>query len=80
MKNDAGGNLWKCIFPSLSVILWIATFVIPFVVNGSTYTDSNTAMLAMTKALCWRSACCIGAIISTAASYVIIQIAKHIEK
>ena len=80
MKNDAKGNLWKSVFPILSIILWLAAIFIPMIAQTRSYTDSYFANMAITKAYSWRAACCIGAIISTTASYVIIQIAKHIEK
>ena len=80
MKNDFKDNLWKSVFPVLSIILWLAAFFIPIIAQTRTYTDSYFANMAITKAYSWRAACCIGAIITTAASYVIIQIAKRIEK
>lgn len=78
MKNDTEGSLWKYIFPILAVILWVAAIVLTFKANGSYQTGDYASMQAIENALRWRPACCIGAIISTAASYVIIQIAKHI--
>ena len=80
MKNGMGDILWKCIFPLLSVVLWILTIVLAFKANGSYQTGDYAAIQAIESALRWRPACCIGAIISTALSYVIMGLAKHFEK
>ena len=79
MKDNTKGNLWKNIFPLLSIILWLATFIIQFVASNTVYSNGYMATVGMIKTISWRSACCIGAIISTAASYVIKELVNHIE-
>lgn len=70
-------KLWKYIFPSLSAILWIITIILFFRSHGSYDTaDYEQVMNAMR----WQPACCIGAIISTAAAYVIEEIQDYIDK
>lgn len=73
-------NLWKYIFPSLSAILWIITIILFFKSNSSYSTTDYEAQLQIMNALRWQPACCIGAIISTAAAYVIEEIQNYIDK
>lgn len=73
-------KLWKYIFPSLSAILWIITIILFFKSNSSYSTTDYEAQLQIMNALRWQPACCIGAIISTAAAYVIEEIQDYIDK
>ena len=73
-------KLWKYIFPSLSAILWIITIFLFFKSNSSYSTTDYEAQLQIMNALRWQPACCIGAIISTAAAYVIEEIQNYIDK
>ena len=73
-------KLWKYIFPSLSAILWIITIILFFKSNSSYSTTDYEAQLQIMNALRWQPACCIGAIISTAAAYVIEEIQNYIDK
>ena len=80
MKNSFENNLWKYIFPVLSIILWIATIVLFFKSNRSFSTDDFEAQLAIINAARWHPACCIGAIVSTAAAWVVSELKNHIDK
>ena len=71
-------NMWKHIFPVLSAVLWIITIILFFKGHGS-YDDYEVKMQVM-NALRWQPACCVGAIISTAAAYVIEEIKDYIHK
>ena len=73
-------KIWKYIFPSLSAILWIITIILFFKSNSSYSTTDYEAQLQIMNALRWQPACCIGAIISTAAAYVIEEIQNYIDK
>jgi len=79
-SNKIWNNLWKYIFPILSVILWIIT-VILFIKSKSGYdTRDLETQLQIMNAARWHPACCIGAIISTAAAYVVSELCRHFEE
>ena len=69
-------NMWKYIFPTLAAILWIITIILFFKSNNSYSTTDYEAQLEIMNAMRWQPACCIGAIISTAAAYVVQYIDK----
>ena len=80
MKKDFKKNLWKYIFPALSIILWVVTIVLFFKANSSYNMTDIEAQRAIMNAARWHPACCIGAIISTAATWVVSEIADRIEE
>ena len=73
-------NLWKYIFPALSIILWIVTIVLFFKSHSSYQTNDYEAQLAIANAMRWHPSCFIGAIISTAASYVVSELQAYIDE
>lgn len=79
MKQNAEFALWKYAFPVLSAILWIATIVLFFRANGSYHTGDLEAQQAILSAAQWRPACCIGAVVSTVASFVVFSLAEHLD-
>lgn len=80
MKKDFKKNLWQYIFPVLSIILWVVTIVLFFKANSSYNMTDIEAQRAIMNAARWHPACCIGAIISTAATWVVSEIADRIEE
>ncbi len=78
-ESKFGDNLWKYIFPILSVILWIITIILFFKSNSSYTTNDYEAQREIMDAMRWLPACCIGAVISTAATYVISELLRHID-
>ena len=64
-------NLWKYVFPILAASLWIATIILFFKSNSSYVTNDYESQKAIMDAARWLPACCIGAIIATAAAYVV---------
>lgn len=80
MKKDFKKNLWKYIFPVLSIILWVVTIVLFFKANSSYNMTDIEAQRAIMNAARWHPACCIGAIISTAATWVVSEIADRIDE
>ena len=80
MKKDFKKNLWQYIFPALSIILWVVTIALFFRANSSYNTADIEAQRAIMNAARWHPACCIGAIISTAATWVVSEIADRIEE
>ena len=80
MKKDFKKNLWQYIFPALSIILWVVTIALFFRANSSYDTTDIEAQRAIMNAARWHPACCIGAIISTAAAWVVSEIADRIEE
>lgn len=80
MKKDFKKNLWQYIFPALSIILWVVTIVLFFKANSSYNMTDIEAQRAIMNAARWHPACCIGAIISTAATWVVSEIADRIEE
>lgn len=79
MKKNFEKNLWKYIFPALSIILWVVTIALFFRANSSYDTTDIEAQRAIMNAARWHPACCIGAIISTAAAWVVSEIADRID-
>lgn len=80
MKKDFKKNLWQYIFPALSIILWVVSIVLFFKANSSYNMTDIEAQRAIMNAARWHPACCIGAIISTAATWVVSEIADRIEE
>ncbi len=80
MNKDFEKNLWKYIFPVLSAILWVVTIVLFFKSHRSYSTNDFEAQRAIMDAARWQPACCIGAIISTAAAYVVSELADRIDE
>ena len=80
MKKDFKKNLWQYIFPALSIILWVVTIVLFFKANSSYNMTDIEAQRAIMNAARWHPACCIGAIISTAATWVVSEIADRIDE
>ena len=64
----------------LAVILWIITIILFFKSNNSYSTADYEAQLKIMNAMRWQPACCIGAILSTAAAYVVSEIREYIDK
>ena len=79
MKQNAEFALWKYAFPVLSGILWIATIVLFFKANGSYHTGDLEAQQAIWSAIRWQPACCVGAVLSTVASFVVFSLAEHLD-
>ena len=73
-------NMWKHIFPLLATILWIITIALLLKSNSSYHTADYEAQLQVMNATRWLPACCIGAIISTVAAYVVLEIQEYIDK
>ncbi len=73
-------NLWKYVFPAISIILWIVAIVLFFKVNSSYHTNDYEAQLAIMNAARWQPACCIGAIVSTAAAYVVSELRRYMDR
>lgn len=73
-------NLWKYIFPVLSVFLWILTAVLWFKMNGSYHTNDYESQQAIVDAARWHPACCIGAVISTAMAWVISDLQRILDE
>lgn len=73
-------NMWKYIFPALAAILWIITIILFFKGHRSYDMTDYEAQLQIMNAMRWQPACCIGAIISTAAAYVVEEIQAYIDK
>lgn len=73
-------NMWKYIFPILAAILWVITIILFFKSNSSYSTTDYAAQLQIMNAMRWQPACCIGAIVSTAAAYVVSEIQGYIDK
>jgi hypothetical protein len=83
MKSDyhkVENHLWRYIFPALSIILWILTIVLFFKSNEAYSTNDFEAQWEIMNALRWHPACCIGAIISTAAAYVVSELQNLIDE
>jgi len=79
-SNKIWDNLWKYIFPILSVVLWIITIIL-FIKSKSGYdTRDLETQFQILNATRWHPACCIGAIISTAAAYVVSELRRHFEE
>ena len=79
-KSNFVDNLWKYIFPVLSVCLWILTVVLWFKMNSSYHTNDYEAQLEITNASRWHPACCMGAIISTAMAWVISDLQRIMDE
>lgn len=77
--SSRGKNLWKYGFSILSVFLWIITIVLFFKSNSSYDTTDYEAQREIMDAMRWLPACCIGAIISTLAAYVIFELLEYID-
>ncbi|MBQ8598686.1 MAG: hypothetical protein IJ411_01020 [Oscillospiraceae bacterium] len=73
-------NTWKYIFPALAAILWIVTIILFFKSHSSYDTTDYEAQLQIMNAMRWQPACFIGAIISTAAAYVIPELQSHTDE
>lgn len=78
-RKTWGDNLWKYSFPILSVILWIASIVFFFKSNSAYDTGDYQSQKEIMDAMRWYPVCFIGAIISTAASYVISGLLRYID-
>ena len=76
MKKD----MWTYIFPVLAGVLWIITIVLFFKSHRSYSTTDYEAQLQIMNAMRWLPACCIGAVISTAAAYVVEALLEYIDK
>ncbi len=79
MKQNSEFALWKYAFPVLSAILWIATIILFFQANGSYQTGDLEAQQAILSAARWQPACCIGAVVSTVASFVVFSLAEYFD-
>lgn len=79
-KTRIEDNLWKYIFPVLSAVLWVLTAVLYFKMNSSYHTNDFEAQQAILNASRWHPACCIGAVISTAAAWVVSDLQRIIDK
>ena len=81
MKNSQiGDNLWKYVFPILSVILWVVTIVLFFKGNRAYSTTDYEAQMQIASVLRWQPACFVGALISTAAAYVVSEIEQYFNR
>ncbi|MBQ8831034.1 MAG: hypothetical protein IJ017_05505 [Oscillospiraceae bacterium] len=69
--NNIKDNLWKYVFPVLAIILWIATIVLFFTSHRGYDINDYESFMPVMNAMRWQPACFIGAIISTAAAFVI---------
>lgn len=72
-------NMWKYIFPALAALLWIVTIVPFFKCSRSYDTTDYEAQLQIMNAIRCQPACCIGAVISTAAAHVVSKIQERID-
>lgn len=70
---------WRYVFPVLALILWIITICLFFKINQSYHTDDFEALAQLANAQRWQPACCVGAIISTAAAYVLEELKQYID-
>lgn len=77
MKNN---QIWRYVFPALSVVLWIATIVLFFRGNRAYSTTDYEAQMQIASALRWQPACFVGALISTAAAYVASEIEQYLNE
>jgi len=73
-------NLWKYIFPALSIILWVMTIIFFIRSKGVIDTTNYVTELRVVNAMRWHPVCLIGAIISTAAAYVISEVRRYIDE
>lgn len=80
--KDSGRSekISSLVFPVLSLVLWIATIVLFFKSNGSYSTNDYEAQRAIEDALRWHPACCVGAIVSTAAAYVVSSLRQSMDR
>ena len=78
LHNDMK-NMWKYIFPALAALLWVVTIVLFFKCSRSYDTTDYEAQLQIMNAVRWQPACCIGAVISTAAAYVVSKIQERVD-
>ena len=80
MKNKLKNNLWQYIFHILSGILWAAAILLFFKSRGNYHSGDYEAQIEILAAARWYPACCIGAIISTAAAYFLSDLLDYIDK
>ena len=76
-SNKIWDNLWKYILPIIAVILWVVTIILFFRSKSGYDSSDYETQQRIINALRWYPACCIGAIISTAAGYVISEFHRH---
>ena len=79
-RSNFEKNVWKYIFPVLSVILWIFTIVFFFRSHQSYSTNDVETQYAIMNAMRWLPACFIGAVISSAAAYVVAELQSRFDK
>ena len=65
---------WRWVFPILAAILWIAAIACFFIGTGSYDNTDPAARQRVVEAVRWQPACTIGAILSTAAAYVLAEL------
>ena len=78
MKEWLEKNLRRHLFSALAVILCVAAIVLFIRSRGAVRTDDLTALQAVSRAARWYPACFIGALLSTAAVYVVGKIKELI--
>ena len=64
----------------IAALLWIAAIVCVIKSNASYQSSDQSALQTILAAQRWYPACFIGAIISTAAAYIIDDLYAHIDK
>ncbi len=78
MKEWIEKKLWRYLFSMLAVILCVAAIVLFIRSRGAVRTDDYAALEAVSRAARWYPACFIGALLSTAAVYVVGKIKEII--
>ena len=70
---------FKYVFPVIAAILWIAVCMIFVRAHSPFHSSDYAARQAAETAVRWLPACVIGAILSTAASFVVIRLLKDMD-
>ena len=67
---------FKYVFPVVAAILWIAVCILFVRAHSPFHSNDFAARQAAETAIRWLPSCVIGAILSTAASFVVIRLLK----
>jgi hypothetical protein len=70
---------FRYVFPLIAAILWIAVFILFFREHSTFHSSDYAARQAAEAAARWLPSCLIGAILSTAASFVVHRLLKDID-
>ena len=70
---------FRYVFPVIAAILWIAAFILFFRGQSPYHSSDYAARQAAETAARWLPSCLIGAVLSTAAAYVVHRLLKDMD-